>query len=153
MKQEEKERAPGQAWDEFKLYGGFFQFFLDFGLKANVFFYGITGGILTIIYNSSGPQAGQSIRERLGLPVAALLIGTPLAIGTILGLAFIAGAYLWWRIVRDIKRARENGEIDLRVRPYLNYLTWMLVLFGIIFLCVSYGLGVIMCSNQIYICA
>ena len=153
VKQEKKERAPGEVWEEFKLYGGFFQFFLDFGLKANVFFYGITGVIITILYNSNAPGADKGIKERLGTHVAGLLIGTPLVIGVMLGLSFLAGAFLWWRIVRDVTRARKSGEISLTVRPYLNYLTWMLALFGGVFLLVSYGLYGIMCDNKIYICA
>ena len=84
--------------------------------------------------------------------MAGLLLGTPLVIGVILGLSFLVGALLWWRIVRDITRARKAGKINLTVRPYLNYLTWMLALCGGVFPLVSYGLYGIMCDNKIYIC-
>lgn len=41
------------TWEEYKLFAEFYKFFLDFALKANVFFYAITGAILTILYNPS----------------------------------------------------------------------------------------------------
>lgn len=136
-----------RGWEEYKLYAGFFQFFLDFGLKANVFFYGITGVILTILYNSGSPRAELSIRERLGTEVVVLLLGTPFIIGVALAVAFISGAYLWAKIANQMYDAQAEQKIELMMPPRLHYLTVMLTVFGTIFLLVSAGLVWVICAT------
>jgi hypothetical protein len=127
------------TWDEYNLFAGFYKFFLDFGLKANVFFYGITGAILTILYNPSNSQSGssQNIGERLPPPVLKILLVTPFFISIILASAFIIGAFLWWMIARQLNKGLREREVKYRVRPYLHYLTGLLLLFGGLFVFVT----------------
>jgi hypothetical protein len=140
------------SWEEYKLYAEFYKFCLDFGLKANVFFYGITGAILTLLYNPSSSQAGTSYSIGAHLPplVLLVLLMTPFLIGIILGGAFIAGACLWGSLVVQINRRLKPKELNTRVTVYFHFLTVLLLLFGFIFFCVSAFLFCIMKSQNIF---
>lgn len=134
-------RAGGKlTFDEYKLYSGFYKFFLDFALKANVFFYGITGGILAILYNRSG-AAGTAGAHPLPPPVSLILLITPFVISLVLGGAFIVGARFWHGIAEEVHVGLEDMEEKLKVNPRLHYLTVLLAIFGGIFAGVSCGLG------------
>ena len=136
---------PQLAWEEYKLYAEFYKFFMDFGLKANVFFYGITGAILTILYNQTGSQDGAgSVGSRLPPPVLKVLLMTPFIIGIVLGGAFIVGAVQWLLLVRQIKKNVMAGELKRKITPYFNFLTVLLMLFGGIFGFVSFYLYQVM---------
>lgn len=134
------------SWDEYKLFAEFYKFFLDFGLKANVFFYAITGAILTILYNSNSAQtgAGNNIGGRLPPPVLKVLLVTPFFISIVLAGAFIIGGILWLMIVRQVNKGLRERRVKFRVKPYLHYLTILLLLFGGLFMFVSYCLYNIM---------
>ncbi|MCA1626244.1 MAG: hypothetical protein LC778_21115 [Acidobacteria bacterium] len=140
------------SWEEYKLYAEFYKFCLDFGLKANVFFYGITGAILTLLYNPSSSQAetSRSIGAQLPPLVLLALLMTPFIIGIILAGAFIAGAFLWFLLVQQINRRLKPKELNIGVTPYLNFLTVLLFLFGCIFGFVSMFLYCIMKSQNIF---
>lgn len=150
---EDKSSNPELAWEEYKLYAEFYKFFLDFGLKANVFFYGITGAILTILYNPSSSQAeaSYSIGPRLPPPVLKIILMTPFIIGIVLAGAFIVGAVLWFLLVRQINKSIKAGGLSRKITPYLNYLTVLLILFGGIFGFVSVYLYQIMRWHRIVI--
>jgi hypothetical protein len=134
------------TWDEYKLFAEFYKFFLDFGLKANVFFYGITGAILTILYNPNSSQSGASnnMGGRLPPPVLKVLLMTPFFISIVLAGAFIIGGFLWLMIARQVNKGLRERKVKYRVKPYLHYLTVLLLLFGAIFIFVAYCLYSIM---------
>jgi hypothetical protein len=150
---EDKPSDPERAWEEYKLYAEFYKFFLDFGLKANVFFYGITGAILTVLYNRGGSQteAGYVVGSGLPPPVLKIVLMTPFFIGVVLAAAFIIGAVLWFLLVRQINNRVKTGELSRKITPYLNFLTALLLLFGGIFGFVSICLYQIMGWHRIVI--
>jgi hypothetical protein len=139
------------TWKEYQLFAGFYKFFLDFGLKANVFFYGITGAILTILYNRNSPPSGgsQNLND-VPTSVKTILLVTPFLIGIVLAMAFIVGAVLWRKIVNQVYEGLRERDEKLKVTPYLNYLTWLLISFGVIFVFVSCCLCYIMWQNGIF---
>jgi hypothetical protein len=139
------------SWGEYELYAKFYKFFLDFGLKANVFFYGITGAILAILYNrsSSSPGGAQSIKD-VPTSVRTVLLVTPFLIGVVLAVAFMVGAYLWVKIASQVYEGLKERDEKFKVSPRLNYLTFLLISFGFIFIFVSCCLCYIMLQSDIF---
>ena len=107
--------------------------YMDIAFKANVFFYVVTGSILGFyLANSSKPYVK-----------IALLI--PMLLGTVFGGVFLYGSYLWGKARRNIKNLEEELiEKELIIPPLdLHLLSWLLLIFGIIFLAVAASMVVV----------
>lgn len=115
-------------WKEYELHIELYKYYLDLGLKANLFFYFITGGILGIYLNN---PASRLMKFSLLLPILISLA---------FGGVFIHGAFLWMRVsvvIREIRR-----ELKLKKAPDINILSVLLLVFGTIFLVI--GISIIL---------
>jgi len=135
------------TWTEYKLYIDLYKFYLNFGLKANVFFYAITAAILTIIYSPDRLQEGQI--KNLPLPVIEILLIIPLLISVVLAGAFFIGAILWAILAQRIRGRVKKDEINVIAPPYLQLLTVLLAAFGVIFFLATLFLCDIMRLNNV----
>jgi hypothetical protein len=111
------------TWKEYELHIELYKYYLDLGLKANLFFYFITGGILGIYLQNPARR----------LMKFSLLL--PILISLAFGGVFIHGAILWVRIsdvIREIRR-----ELKLKKAPDINLMSLLLFVFGTIFLVIG----------------
>ena len=111
------------TWKEYELHIELYKYYLDLGLKANLFFYFITGGILGIYLQS---PASRLMKFSLLLPILISLA---------FGGVFIHGAILWMRVsdvIREIRR-----ELKLKKAPDINLMSLLLMVFGTIFLVIG----------------
>jgi hypothetical protein len=117
-------------WRQYNLHVDLYKFYLDISLKLNVFFYLITGGILTFYFaNSSEPL----IRYSLLLPII---------LSVAFGGVFIYGSILMSVIRRDIFQIRDNLNLD--VAPDVRVLSVLLRVFAIIFFVVAASMILLM---------
>lgn len=114
------------AWKEYELHIELYKYYLDMGLKANLFFYFITGGILGIYLQN---PARRMMKFSLLLPVLVSLA---------FGGVFIHGAFLWMRISDVIKEIRR--ELKLKRAPDINLMSLLLIVFGTIFLIIGFSI-------------
>jgi hypothetical protein len=111
------------TWKEYELHIDLYRYYLDLGLKANLFFYFITGGILGIFLQK---PTGWLMKFSLLLPVLLSLA---------FGGVFIHGAFLWMRISDVIRELRR--DLKLKKAPDINLMSLLLFVFGAIFLVVG----------------
>jgi hypothetical protein len=121
---DEKKRA--DKWEEYKLHIELYKFYLDIGLKANLFFYLITGTILGFYLT----------HPEVKYKKFSLLL--PILISLALGGMFIHAAMLWMRVSRSIRRIR--GELNIKKAPDINIMTVLLAVFGFITLTVGFSM-------------
>jgi hypothetical protein len=112
-----------ERWKEYNLHIDLYKYYLELSLKANIFFYAITGTIVG--FYLTHPEVGYK-------KVSLLL---PIMMSLALGGIFIHGGILWIRvsgIIREIRR-----ELNIKKAPDINLMTTLLTVFGFIFLVVS----------------
>jgi hypothetical protein len=117
-------------WRQYNLHVDLYKFYLDIALKLNVFFYVITGGILTFYFANS---AERLIRYSLLLPIILSIA---------FGGVFIYGSILVSVIRKDIFRIRD--KLDLEVAPDVRVLSVLLRVFAIIFFVVAASMILLM---------
>lgn len=105
------------------------EFYFTLSLQAVAFFYAIVGGILSIYFAGEGKDKD---------PVLVILLGVPLVMSVILGGAFVVGGYLWRNVAKHVECVARMLRI-IRV-PDVELLTYLLWLFGFLFLVVGGGL-------------
>ena len=87
-------------WRDYELNARLYQFYFDITIKANVFYYGITGGILSFCLT----------RERHDYTVAALLL--PILMSIFLAVLFFYGSGLAKVLAHDTAHVAEKLELD-----------------------------------------
>jgi hypothetical protein len=117
-------------WKQYALHVDLYKFYMDLTLKANVFFYGITGGILAYFFNNA---AQPMMRYALLLPIAMSF--------TLAGVFLYGAATLG--VVRDELFALRD-QIGFDTAPEFKVLQLALVLFGVLLLLVAIVIGVVM---------
>ncbi len=122
-------------WRQYNLLSGLYTFYLDLIIKANLFLYGITGGIVTIVFANSHVKG---IRWSLLLPflfcVAFVLIS-------------FRGAKEAKEFRNEIFRIRDI--LNIRLAPHVDILVLTLLATGIIYIIVAIGIAVFFLSfNQ-----
>lgn len=110
-------------WREYNLHIELYKFHMDMALKANLFFYAITGGILTYVFQK--PE----LRNVLFLPV---LMGLTLCGG------FIYAGFLSRKRRRQIFVLAK--ELALESAPDVNLLQFLLWAFAFLFFVVAAGM-------------
>ena len=113
-------------WKQFVVYVDLYKFYLDLTIKINLFYYGITGAIVSFYFTHPHTPL---IRYALCLPV-------------LMGLAFSGiffwGAHLMPVLRKDIFDIRD--KLELATAPDLGVLTLALRMFASLLLFVSFGL-------------
>jgi hypothetical protein len=110
-------------WRQYNLHVDLYKFYLDIALKMNVFFYLITGGILSFYLANSN--------ERL-LKYSFLL---PIILSIAFGVVFIYGSILMSVIREDIFRIRDR--LNLEAAPDVRVLSVILRVFAGVFFIVA----------------
>ena len=110
-------------WKQYSLQVDLYKFYLDLVVKVNIFYYAITGSILT--YYFSQPTS-TVVRYALVLPIVFSLA---------LGLIFIYGAGLLKVVRRELFNIRD--KLGLETAPEIMVLIAFLYTFGAIILAVG----------------
>jgi hypothetical protein len=156
-------------WEEYKLHIDLYKFYMDIALKANLFFYAISGGILTYCLGKY---------KDVNLIKYSLLL--PILMSIVFGGIFIYGARTWYRVMERMVGSIEKPtgkfrrkvfywiaqfvagakrhqilKIDVREElkevqtPSLQMLFWLLLIFGILFFIVGASMaGVLFLMNK-----
>jgi len=120
-KQEPSEREI--LWRQYNLYIELFKFYLTLALKANIFYYVLTGAILTYYFANSEKEL---IKHSLLLPGI---------LGIIMGGMFMYGAFLIKILKREVHHIKK--ELNLKTPPDFNVLFVFLIIFGIMIIIVG----------------
>jgi hypothetical protein len=143
---------PELEWKEYKLHIDLYRFYLGIVLKALAFFYGITGLILSLIFNPARVEKGQEhvLRVLLPLQVVEIFLAVPIAMSVVLGFVFLVGGELWRRLVRDINRkVNKSRQVNVVVAPKIILLTWVLWVFGVLFFLVGFSVFLLAYTGRV----
>jgi len=161
--------------EEFKIYVDLYKFFLKLCLSVNVFYLGLLGGFLTLLFRPADKEPGNLLTFVFSTPanpqgnrlidtltppaVKVVLLVTPFIIGYVLMLAFAMGGAYWWvstlEINKHIKKKsieKKNVKVKLVTTPFFHLLTFLLIAVTIILMFVAYFLGTIMAQYDILFC-
>lgn len=120
-------------WQDFELSVELHKSYLDLAIKLNIFYYAITGAILSFHFSKESPTVS----------VIALLLPTMLSI--LLGAFFLYGAKLAWNLRINIKMRAD--KLNLMMYPEGIVLVMLCIIFGITMLTVGIGLlGYLICD-------
>jgi uncharacterized protein with PQ loop repeat len=144
------------SWDEYKHHMDMHKFYIELGLKANVFFFAIVGAILSVLYHTVTLKDGniQSAITTLPRPVVALFLKIPFFISLIFAVTFLIGAGWWRKGAMDINKKVSSKETDvpILVPQKIQLLTGLLIVFALIFFIIAKYLLDIMKANNVSIC-
>ncbi len=120
-------------WKQFSLYVDLYKFYMDLSVKLNLFYYGITGAILSFYFaHSSAPL----VKYALCLPILMSLVFSGM---------FFYGACLMPILRRDVFSIRD--KLGLATAPDLGILTIVLLAFALFLLAVAVSLFCLICSR------
>lgn len=113
-------------WRQYNQHTDLYKFYLSLALKANIFYYGITGAILSyyLAHTNIGP-----IKYSLLLPIILSIS---------MGLIFLYGAFLMKFPRKEMFNIRD--ELGLDTAPDFNILSIFLIIFGIVLFLVAVSL-------------
>jgi hypothetical protein len=132
-----KEQEPPNMeilWRQYSLHIDLYKFYLELALKANLFFYGITGAIVSFYFANAHDNL---IKYALLLPVVMSLAFAGL---------FFYGSTLLRYVREDIFSI--SDALGLRTAPDVQVLTVILRVFSIIFTIIAVALIVLMLSHE-----
>ena len=120
-------------WKQYELQVALYKFYLDLAIKLNIFYYAVTGAILSFYFSHGDVR---TVRFALVLP----------------GLMSIAFAWLFFHaaslvgVVR-IELFRIRDALGLLTAPELLILVYVLRIFGVLFGFVAIGTAVLVCKG------
>jgi hypothetical protein len=120
-------------WKQFALYVDLYKFYMDLTVKVNLFYYAITGAILSFYF---AHPSNTLIKYSLYLPILMSLI---------LSAVFFYGAHLMPILRRDLFYIRD--KLGLTTAPDLGILTIVLRAFAFLFVIVAFSLGILICKT------
>jgi hypothetical protein len=118
-------------WKQYNVHVDLYKFYLDIGLKANAFFYAITGGILSFYLAHS--------KE----PLMKFALILPVAMSLVLAALFFYGASRLGVTRKDEERLLK--ELELGVAVEINLLTHFLRGSAVILLLVAAAIVYLLC--------
>jgi hypothetical protein len=110
-----------------------YKFYMEFAIKLNLFYYAITGGILSFYF------ANPTIE---GIKYSLLL---PVVMSVAFAIFFIYGAILMTPLRREVFAVRD--ALELRVSPDLGVLSVLLYIFALVFTVTAIGCGYLIWFN------
>ena len=110
-------------WKQYSLYVDLYKFYMELTVKINLFYYGITGAILS--FYVTHPTT----------PFVKLALGLPILMSLVLAGIFFYGASLMPILRRDLFDLRD--KLGLSVAPDLGILTIVLRAFAFLLLVVA----------------
>ena len=123
---EEAPKPDDLLWKQYCLHVDLYKFYLEIAVKVNVFYYAITGGILSFYFGNPQEQ------------LAKYALVLPAIMSAALGILFLVGSALLLLTRREVFSIRD--KLGLETAPELGVLSLFLVTFGIIFIGVSCGI-------------
>ena len=124
-------------WLEYDHHIKLYQYYLDIALKANMFFYGITGGILAFIYKDV--DKGSKFTLALLLPI---LMSFSFAV------VFLYGAYVGREVTYTIRVLKR--QLGIKRAPDVQILSLSLLFFGFIFIVVLVVLVIVLGWREVF---
>lgn len=112
-----------KMWNDFQLSIDLHKFYVDFAVKLNLFYYAITGGILSFHFSHKDPH----------VTIIGLML--PVLLSILLGAFFVYSAKLAWNLRYNI-RLRAN-QLNLVVFPEGIVLVLLCVISGVTMLSVG----------------
>lgn len=120
-------------WKQYNMLVDLYKFYLEITLKANLFFYVITGGILTFYFS------------HMGTPLISLSLVLPIILSLGLAGIFLYGASLVGYIREEIFRIRDL--LRLEAAPDVHVLAVFLRVFAVVMLIVAIAMGALVCAH------
>jgi hypothetical protein len=114
-------------WRQYSMAIDLFKHYLKLAVELNVFFYAITGGVISYYFAHSA--------EKL-IPYALLL---PILMSIFFALFFLYGAYLMRYLRQEVFDIRD--ALQLKTAPDLQVLSFFLVVSALLMVVVAIGLG------------
>ena len=114
---------------EYELHINLYQFYLNLGLSAIVFFYLLAGGIIAYLlahYNDSTNIKITFINIESRMLKFSLLL--PILLSGVFGWVFLYGARKWRQVMDTIKKLR--AHLNNEKAPDIQILYWFLLVFG-----------------------
>ena len=115
--------ANNLLWKQYGVFVDLFKFYLDTALKANIWFYSITGAILTYYFKNAGDQL---LKYSLVLP---MVLGLGFGIIGLLGSVQANDTRKKLSYIRD--------QLKLPGMPHVQVLVYFLIFAGILFIVVA----------------
>jgi len=116
---------PDILWKQYSQTVELYKFYMDLTVKFNVFYYAVTGGILTFYFGNPGIE---NIKYALILPIIMSLAFAGF---------FIYGGYLMRYLRTDVFEIRD--ALSLKVAPDVGVLAHLLYIFAVVFIVVAAG--------------
>ena len=120
-------------WKQYSLYVDLYKFYMDLSIKINLFYYGITGAILSFYFSN---HQAHLIRYALCFPVL---------MSVMFACIFFYAAHLMHVLREDLFNIRD--KLGLETAPDLGVLTIVRRIFAIMFLGVAIGLGILIWAS------
>jgi hypothetical protein len=118
------------AWRQYNLLIDLYKHYTELIVQINIFFYGITGAILTFLFANPNEK---SLKYSLLLPIGLSLL--------LVGIC-IYGARLWVPFQNGIYRLCR--DLELKIWPDVRIFSVALWASGLLFLCTGIGMIVLM---------
>jgi len=122
--------ANNVLWKQYATYVDLFKFYLDTALKANIWFYSITGAILTYYFKEESARPDSPVTTPLD---HALVL--PMVLGIGLGVIFLFGSTQANDMRNKLNYIRD--ELKLPGMPHVHVLIYFLALAGFLHIAVS----------------
>ncbi|WP_291476539.1 hypothetical protein [Acidovorax sp.] len=119
-------------WKQYQTNVELFKFYMDLVVKFNVFFYAVTGAIISFVL--AQVEASAMLRWALALPLVMSLC---------FAVFFVYGAVLM-RILRN-ETFELRDALHLRAAPDVGVLSVLLLLFAFIYLLVAIASTILLC--------
>lgn len=116
---------PDILWKQYAQTVELYKFYMDLVVKLNVFYYAVTGGILSFYFGNPGIE---NIKFSLILPIVMSLAFAGF---------FIYGGYLMKALRTDVFEIRD--ALSLKVAPDVGVLANLLYIFAVVFIIVAFG--------------
>jgi hypothetical protein len=117
--------APELLWRQYSQSVDLYKFYMDLAVKFNVFYYAVTGAILSFYF------------AHPGIPDAKYALLLPIIMSAAFAAFFVYGAFLM-RVTRaDVFAIRDR--LGLEVAPDVGVLSVLLYIFSVVFAVVAVG--------------
>lgn len=128
-----------KLWKEFNIHIDLYKHHLALVLKFNIFYYAVTGGLLSFYFSKLAPNTINTLKWSLLFPVI---------MSVLYAVFFSYGAYLQSITRKAMKRIR--GDLGLYTEPEMSVLLWILVISSILFVCIAFVLIGLMIYGPIF---
>ena len=125
--------APELLWRQYQQNVDLYKFYMDLTVKFNVFFYAVTGAILSF-----------ALAQQKGHELVRFSLLLPLVMSLCFAGFFVYGGLLMRVLRRETFAIRD--ALKLQAAPDVGVLSVLLYLFAFVFLLIAIGCGVLLCK-------